>query len=64
MSSDNEIPFVSNEKKVNKTDVKSNLNKTIVMLISEFIGTAFLVFFGCMGCIDWIKMPGICLFKN
>lgn len=30
----------------------------ICMLLAETLGTGLLVFFGCMGCIDWFDMPG------
>lgn len=42
-----------------KIKCKSNFCKTLTVLGAEFIGTACLVFFGCMGCIDWIQLPGI-----
>lgn len=28
------------------------------MLVAEAMGTATLVFWGCMGCIDWWGLPG------
>lgn len=56
MASDKEVTSI--EQKANKTSAKSNFNKKLTMIIAEFIGTACLVFFGCMGCMDWIKMPG------
>lgn len=43
---------------------KKDYNNKVKMLIAEFIGTACLMFFGCMGCIDWIQMPGKFLFLN
>jgi hypothetical protein len=30
----------------------------ICMLVAELIGTFCLIFFGCMGTLDWIQMPG------
>lgn len=32
--------------------------KQVQMLIAEVIGTGLLVFFGCIGCIDWFQMTG------
>lgn len=32
---------------------KMKLKQQLIMLTGEFIGTAMLVFFGCIGCIDW-----------
>jgi hypothetical protein len=37
---------------------KSKIIDGIAMIAAEVIGTALLMFFGCMGCIDWIQMPG------
>lgn len=37
---------------------KSEIIDKICMICAEVIGTGLLVFFGCMGCIDWIQMPG------
>jgi hypothetical protein len=37
---------------------KSRIINGIAMVAAEVIGTALLLFFGCMGCIDWIQMPG------
>ena len=37
---------------------KSELKDCICMLAAEFIGTFCLLFFGCMGTLDWIQMPG------
>lgn len=56
MASDKENASI--EQKASKINAKSNCNKKLIMIIAEFIGTACLVFFGCMGCMDWIKMPG------
>lgn len=37
---------------------KAELKNCICMLLAELVGTFCLLFFGCMGCIDWIQMPG------
>lgn len=37
---------------------KKELIDKICMAAAEVIGTGLLTFFGCMGCIDWIQMPG------
>lgn len=42
-----------------KRNVKSH---KMVMIAAEFLGTAALVFFGCMASIDWIGMPGLYIF--
>jgi len=34
------------------------LSDKMVMLLAEALGTGLLVFFGCMGCINWFDMPG------
>lgn len=34
------------------------LTDKITMLLAETMGTGLLVFFGCMGCINWFDMPG------
>jgi hypothetical protein len=39
-------------------DKRSVLKDCICMLAAEFIGTFCLMFFGCMGTLDWIQMPG------
>lgn len=33
-------------------------NHKVVMIFAEFLGTFALVFFGCMGAIDWMGLPG------
>lgn len=40
-------------------DKKSSVLKDcICMLLAELVGTFCLLFFGCMGTLDWIQMPG------
>ncbi len=42
----------------NKEKKMRNLKECLTMLAAEFVGTFLLVFFGCMGLIDWAQMPG------
>lgn len=42
-----------------KNKNKKELIDKISMVAAEVIGTGLLVFIGCMGCIDWIQMPGL-----
>ena len=46
----NEIQF---DEKGLKKNSEMKLCDKLIMLTGEFIGTAMLVFFGCIGCIDW-----------
>lgn len=39
-------------------------SRQTVMVAAEFLGTAALVFFGCMAAVDWIGMPGLWFLRN
>ena len=56
-SSKNPESFEMNEIQFNINGLQKNpktiFHDKLIMIVGEFVGTAMLVFFGCIGCVDW-----------
>lgn len=45
--------FQGNEKKIQKTKMGTKTVETLAIFLAELIGTAMLMFLGCMGGLSW-----------